>query len=141
MSVLVVDATVALFAAALTSVGTRQVQEWPSEVQLGTFRLDLSHMVTKGDPTPRGSELGGAAAWQTPRDSEQDTAQAAEDERLMELLRSALVQSEPQRVSAPPQVCVAPPTRRGPTMASCGTLPAPSTLPRHASHCCAVCCR
>jgi len=90
------------------------VQEWPSEVQLGTFRLDLSHMVTKGDPTPRGSELGGAAAWQTPRDSEQDTAQAAEDERLMELLRSALVQSEPQRVSAPPQVNS--PTREDPCL-------------------------
>jgi len=55
--------------------------------------------------------VDGRPVWQTPRDHEEGQA---DDYSAMQMLRNALVQSEPQRISAPPQVKS--PTREDPCL-------------------------
>jgi len=97
-----------------------KVTNWPSQVQEGSFRIDLSHLLPQGvdglvrHKTPR---LGGGAKgdadlpeWKTPRDADAMSKRTAEaiakekEEKEKEKLRSIYKMSVPQRIVAPPQV-------------------------------------
>jgi len=102
----------------------RMVREWPSEVAAGSFKLDLSHMVSKqghgGQISSRAIENAeskaartGNPAWQTPRESP-GQPEIFKEQGAQDALQNALIQSAPQRISAPPQVKS--PTREDPCL-------------------------